>query len=148
MTPIENRENIQKLLPEIGLKAELFTSIQTGSIHEKLYTASLYPLGISARSEEGYLRVNADTLAELWDQVHSGWLAHRERHRQQITRKMALAIIQITADFGECTDAALRTAFAPSEIKSYGTEACAAANAMAACGPFSIKAMVGANAAA
>jgi hypothetical protein len=145
MTPLEYREHVQKFLPSVGLKAEIYTSIETEQYREKLYSAALYPQGIASRNDEGYLRVHADIIDELWDEIQTKWSAHRERHRQHVTRKMALAIIRLTSELGECTDAALRAEFDPAEINSYGEDACVDANEMAGRGPFSIKAMGGAN---
>jgi hypothetical protein len=139
------RANIQQFLPTIGLKAECYTSIETEAHRKGLFSACIYPMGITSRSEDGYLRVEADSLAGLWDEIQAKWSGHQTRHREQIVRKMALAIIRITSDVGECTDAALRSEFDRAEIKTYGEEACTKANDMAGRGPFAIKAMRGAN---
>jgi hypothetical protein len=75
------------------------------------------------------------------------WEEYRERFAQTVTRKMALAIIRLTDEFGECTDAALRDEFDAGQVAAYSAEACALANTMAAKGPFTIIAVAGANAA-
>lgn len=148
MTPIEYREQVQKFLPSISPKAELFTKIETEIYSKKLYSASLYPLGISSRSDDGHLRVQAETIDELWSEIQTKWAAHLARHRRHVTRRMALAIIRITAELGECTDAALRNCgeFDDAQVRAYGEAACVDANEIAGKGPFSIVVMGGANA--
>ncbi|MEZ0063995.1 hypothetical protein ABIF26_009557 [Bradyrhizobium elkanii] len=144
ISPLEYRKHIQDFLPMIGLKAEVYTSIETQAWKKHPYSAGLYPHGIT-NSHRGYLHVEAPTLADLWGELQAKWAEHRDRHRLEVTRKMALAVIRLTTELGECTDAALRTEFDPAEIKSYGEDACAEANAMAGRGPFSIAMKGGAN---
>ncbi|MEY9806938.1 hypothetical protein [Bradyrhizobium elkanii] len=144
LSPQEYREHVKAFLPTVGLKAEIFTSIETLAWKKKPYSASLYAHGIT-NSHRGYLHVEGDTLAEVWSALQEKWAEHRDQHRIEVTRKMALAIIRLTTELGECTDAALRSEFDPAEIKSYGDDACAEANAMAGRGPFSIAMKGGAN---
>jgi hypothetical protein len=92
--------------------------------------------------------VKAETFAELLDAVKVKWSEYEEAHRTRTIRKMALAIIRITAELGECTDAALRNCgeLDPGQINAYGEQACTDANDIAGKGPFSIVVMGGANA--
>lgn len=143
----EYREGCLALEREIGPKANIYTSL---SDRGKFVSGSIYPYGMGGptRNEDGYLRLEADTLRELLDALRSKWAEYEESHRTRTIRKMSLAIIRITAELGECTDAALRNCgeFDPGQIKRYGEQACADANDIAGRGPFKIITMGGANA--
>ncbi|MGY3527245.1 hypothetical protein [Bradyrhizobium sp. USDA 4452] len=135
---------VREFLPQVGVKAELYTSIEHASWKKGAYSVSLYPHGIT-NSHRGYLRTEANSIGELWADIQAKWAEHKEAHRQQVTRQMALAIIRITTELGECTDAALRNEFDPAQIASYGKDACTEADAMGGRGPFSITMKGGAN---
>lgn len=108
--------------------------------------AAVYATGNYSSGAE--FSVQAETFAELFAAVGAKWTEYEEAHRSRTIRKMALAVIRITAELGECTDAALRNCgeFDPGQIKSYGEQACADANDIAGRGPFSIVVKGGANA--
>jgi hypothetical protein len=58
---------------------------------------------------------------------------------EKTIRKMALAIIDVTEDQGECPEASLRLRdFLPRDILRYHAEACELATKMAAGGPFAV----------
>jgi hypothetical protein len=64
-------------------------------------------------------------------------------------KSLTLAIIEITADQGQCTEAALRVAgFSQAEIEAYGTDACAMADYYGSKGPYSVVSVPVANAVA
>lgn len=92
--------------------------------------------------------VGAETFGELLEVVAAKWAEYETRHRAATIRKMALAIIRITSEFGECTDAALRNCgeFDAGQVNALGQEACSVADDMADKGPFSIVTLGGANA--
>jgi hypothetical protein len=148
MTAYEYRTSIKDFLSKAGIKAEAYTSFADNG---PLYYVTFYPRGIvgSSSREEGYLRIDGDTFGELFRKLSEAWSEYEGRHRGQTIRKMALAIIRITAELGECTDAALRASgeFDPGQIRAYGEQACADANEIAGKGPFKIKMRRGANAA-
>lgn len=89
--------------------------------------------------------LHADTFRDLLEQCEAKWAEHSDLFAVNVVRKMALAIISITADQGECSDAALRAEFDAGEITRYGARACAQATEMASNGPFSIVSLSGAN---
>lgn len=70
----------------------------------------------------------------------------RDAHDATAIRAMALKIIELTADHGECTDAALRQHFDAGDVARLGDRAAADANEIAAGGPFAIVALGGSNA--
>jgi hypothetical protein len=113
-----------------------------------LFHASLFSRGIGGVGGSQDFRVDGDTFAELHNALTTKWAEYEAKHRAETIRRMALAIIRITAELGECTDAALRNCgeFDPGQIKSYGEQACNDANDIAGRGPFSIIVKGGANA--
>lgn len=112
-----------------------------GAVH-----VMLYPDGLC--HNRGYVSADADTFEELLAAIKALWAESADRYHAERVRKMALAIIRITAEQGICTDAALRAGeFSDSELKRYAEEAIADANEIASNGPFSIARIAGANAA-
>ena len=142
MTAPEYRDSIAALLRSIGLKDQIWTFINANG---PLFKATLYSRGVGYGDAE--FEVTGDTFAELYKSMADKWAGHGEIHRARTIRKMALAIIRITAELGECTDAALRNCgeFDIAQVKAYGEQACADANDIAGKGPFSIVAVGGAN---
>lgn len=143
-TALEYREFVRGFRESIGPRAEVYTSFNEAG---KIFHATLYSRGIAGIGGSDFV-VQGDTWSELRAGLSDKWAEYSERHRAEVTRKMALAIIRITADLGECTDAALRNCgeFDPGQINAYGEQACADANDIAGRGPFSIVVMGGANA--
>ena len=144
MTPLQYRESLYDLMKIIGPKAECYTSLNENG---PLFHVALYANGITSRNTDGYLRVEADTFSDLLTKVKAAWSDYETRHRSTMIRKMALAIIRITADLGQCTDAALRNCgeFDLMEVKRYGELACVEANELAGKGPFHIVSIGAAN---
>lgn len=106
---------------------------------------SIYPRGLTKGSSLFIRAERGDTFASLLATAKAAWDAHVEQHRAETVRAMALAIIEITAAQGRCSDAALRMKFPADEIERHGTEAVAGANEIAANGPFKIDFARGAN---
>jgi hypothetical protein len=74
-------------------------------------------------------------------------LAHAEDHHGKTIHNMALKIISLTSQYGQCTDAGLRAYFDSPMVERWGKEACVQANIMSSKGPFEITMVRGANAA-
>lgn len=144
MTPLEIKAELRALQKDVGVNA--YSSLRIAADHGKPVSVCLYPFGLT-RSSEGYLSIEADTFREALDSIRAAWDNFRDEHKVKTIRKMALAIIRLTTELGECTDAALRSEFDPGAVVRWGEEACAVANEMAGKGPFSIVTMKGANAA-
>lgn len=145
-TPAELKVTFNVLAKEIGPKCLLSVYVGISFADKPLYV-SVQPKGYSAggKAEETF-SVQADTWADLIAEVRTEWAKRSDNSRAQTIRDMALAIIRITADLGQCTDAALRAEFDPTDVERYGAEAIISADEMASNGPFSIVATVGANA--
>jgi hypothetical protein len=142
LTVREARKALDALRVQIGPNAEVYVSIVTAKHRHHGLSAQLYPSGIMGKVS---LFVTGDTLRELVTACQEKWAEHVDLHATNIRREMALAIIAITADLGECTDAALRAKFDAEDVARHGDAAVEQANAMAANGPFSIVRLSGAN---
>lgn len=144
MTPVEIKAALAAIAAEAGPKAWIDTCINPERNDARLVSASMYPAGIVERHVViGYGADFAEAIADLQEK----WAEHRTKADGALVRKMALAIIEVTGDHGECSDAALRGAgFYQSQIDRIGSLACAEATRLAAGGPFSIVSTIGANA--
>ena len=146
MGPKEFRTAIRAMQREIGSRAKIFAGINDRDPGDGAgLDASIYanwPAG------DVTLRVQGDDWAALLDALRSGWEAYQVEYTQRLVRKMALEIIRVTAEQGECTDAALRGFdFTAEQVARFGALACADADAIASNGPFAITAAAKANAA-
>lgn len=113
---------------------------------DSLVSAFFQPEGYCQGGEIGpFFPIYADTWRDLLAACEAKWAEHSDLHATNRIREMALAIITLTADQGECTDAALRAKFDAADIVRYGERACAQATEMASNGPFSIVKLSGAN---
>ena len=143
MTPTEIRETAKTFANEIGPDATILISIHIRAT--KLLFAMICPDGVGRDSA---LCVSADEWPELFTTLRAKWAERADEYRRKTIRKLALEIIRITAEQGECTDAALRgVSFSATDVARYGAEAVADANAIASNGPFAIVAAAKENAA-
>lgn len=145
MTPQEFRKELIAFRSSIGPNAYVTAGIcglDWGAERGTL-DCTVYPDGLT-RSGESFT-----VYAEDWDALlyvaKKKWDEHQSEYQRQTVRKMALAIIKITAEIGQCTDAALRDKFSETQIKHCGKLAVADANKIAANGPFDIVKIRGAN---
>lgn len=143
-----NVQEIQKavtaLAGKVGPKSAVYFSIDLNGIGGRLYTKGIGqdPDDINAFT----VRASGDDPAVIIAELETKWLAERESRAGRAIEQMALSIIRLTAEFGECTDAALRAEYGPlvAELSEAATER---ANSMAANGPFSVTITAAANAA-
>lgn len=143
LTHGEARTAFLALAREISPRCEIHPGLNSyGHTGGDLYT-SIYPRGITTSSEHFY--VVTDSYREAIEKVREKWAERSDTHAAHTIREMALAIISITADQGECTDAALRAKFDAADVAHYGERACEQATEMAGLGPFSIVKLSGAN---
>ena len=146
MTPHEIQAAVKALRDEIGGECELSLYVN-GKNALKPVTGHCRPRGygdqspfISVGEHEGWL--------EALDDCRQQWIAMKADIEKDVLRRMALAIIRITADTGACTNAALRADdFTEQDIAAFGDAACQQADEMASNGPFQITTLQGANAA-
>lgn len=107
-----------------------------------LLQAHVSPLGVTARDS---FFVFGNTWRELIANVRDEWTKRADLTAANTIRAMALKIIAITADRGECTDSALRADFDSRDVLRYAEAAAEQANELAAGGPFTVVKMSGAN---
>jgi len=135
----EIRAQLATLKAEVGSKAEVSFTVGLDSHSAYVYLAPEGILGKRRLIEHG------NSFEECFEKVTTRWRECAESCRAETVKKMALAIIRLTAELGECSDAALRAEFDSTEVSRYGQEACELANKMAANGPFKIVATAGDN---
>jgi hypothetical protein len=145
MTPTEIRDRCKAMAKDVGPHALVTVSVNVKSYDPKEpLSASLYAYW-PARYEAD-VSVNGDDWETLFAELGAKWTAFQSEYRTRVTRDMALEIIRMTAERGQCTDSNLRAKFRPEDVAQFGESACIVANGMAANGPFVITATTGANA--
>src|SRR5690606_29705401 len=107
MTPAEIKDRIEAIAKSIGPKAYVSIIVSTGYDTHGLVTASLWPEDLTG---EHHVTARADTFAKALDKLEAAWAGARDLADKNTIRKMALAVIEITGDQGQCSDAALRGA--------------------------------------
>lgn len=138
MTPKEIQAALCALRAHVGPNADVTFTIEDREHRAPIY-AAIYAFGVGSHERDGFLSLHAETVEDALAQLRSQWEAHRLQFEGKTINRMALAIIEITAANGTCSDAALRTAkFSERDIATLGAQACAAANIMAEKGPFEI----------
>ena len=147
MTPQEIKAELRKLREEAGINAYVDVTVKADEYcGDELVSGVLYPFGVGS-SDEGYIRVTASDFPEALQNLRKEWDSRKVAHHAEMVKKMALAIIRITTDRGECTEAALRHEFDAGQVRSCADDACKLADEMAGRGPFKVKRARGANAA-
>lgn len=137
MTLEEIQAALAELKSEIGAGAYVDITIRPAGVE-----GYIAPSGITSKPT---FFVRADGFASLIKEMHREWAAHETAHAAETTKAMALEIIRVTAESGECTDAALRMKFTAQDIEKFGSRACHLANEMAGNGPFEITTTEGSN---
>lgn len=133
------QDALRKLCADAGPRAEAEFSIKAKGV--MLY---LRPAGWGRDSP--FILSQADDFDTCLADVQSQWDKMSQQVRNEITKKIAMAIIRVTHETGSCTDAALRVHFDAADIARYGADAVALANSMAERGPFEIVFLKQANA--
>lgn len=149
MTPTEIKTALDTMKNEIGPKADITLSINAMDAFEhdskEPVRLSVYPFGMV--QSKGWFAIRSATFDGAISSARIKWTEYSDEHRLQTTKNMALAIIRLTTEVGECFDAALRQEFDAAVIARWGDDACKVADEMAGRGPFRIKRKRGANAA-
>lgn len=133
MTVEEVQLELGKLRNEFPVKANFSIRIELDHVQITVWPRSI--LGDESVSGRGY----GSDFAEAFAYVRKQWSDRKERHEAETIRTMALAIIRITADRGQCDAFSLRAdKFSQADIDEFGSRAVEDANKIAAGGPFSI----------
>lgn len=138
MTPQEVRAELTALAAEIGPKAHLSVSVTASDWSKAGASGIVYPVGVGGVGSVSLHTKGCETWQEAIAEMRFRWEEHRDLHASNATKGMALAIIRLTSENGECTDSALRCEFVQQEIDRYGDAAAALATEMGGNGPFEI----------
>ena len=146
MNATEAHKAMLTLKDAIGKNATVYIHMGVYSYKtEKPLTVILNP---SSALEDDRISFQAADFDEAVETANIKWAEYSEKHGLRMVREMALAIIRITAEQGECTNAALRSdKFSNEDVIKFGERACIDATKIANNGPFSIVTLAGANAA-
>ena len=146
MTPRQFRDELIAFRDTVGKNAWISVTIKDEFylIDEKPIYASVYPRGMTPGNCLAF-RVSGEDFDELIITLRNKWAEYAATDRARTVKKMAIEIIRITHEMGECTDAALRDHFDGEEVAALGADACKEANAAADKGPFTILTLGGAN---
>jgi hypothetical protein len=141
MTPHELAHDLAHFRKTIGPRAHvtvMITSSETNGGIARLNLA-IDPEGLLGKTPTIYVKAPASiAFDEIIPLMEAAWLEHGAAHREALIKKMALAIIRLTSDRGQCEDYALRMEFSSGEVDQFGAQAEARANEIAGKGPFSI----------
>lgn len=131
MHPREIKTALSSLTAGFGKNAHAFAMVMDGAwCGDGNATVSVYPEG---SGKEG-VSASADTWEQAIAEVTAKLDVFRAEREAKAVRRMALAIIDITASLGDCTVAALVDAgFTQEEVDRHGDDACATAAGMARC---------------
>ena len=138
MTPQEIRNAVDEIAKPFGPGAYVDIQINAGGswIDRKLILASCYPYGVG---KDHCIRATGDTFEDALDELRAKIAEDQEKIDAATVRKLALKIIELTMDLGECSISALRGAgFDQWKITRFGDAACEQAGKMAAGAPFVI----------
>ena len=136
-------EGLTALCDSIGPDATSNVMLMCGTYHRK----GELSVGLEPKGYNGKVRLSAQvgSLEEVVPAITAEWEKHKELHAANTIKSMAIAIIRLTTELGECTDASLRCEFAAMEIDEYGNAAADLATEMGGRGPFRIVRLTGAN---
>lgn len=140
MTPIEIRDALKLLDKRIG--AASICGIRVTIYGKKPIAASINnsKLGVN-------IDVEADDWAEAFAKLHEAWDEARKDGQSKLIKSMAIAIIRLTDERGECTDQMLRAEFDAGDVTAFMDRAIERADEMAANGPFIVRRVAESNAA-
>lgn len=140
MTPKDIQTALNMLRKRIGGDAYVSVDITYGN--EPPISGCIYPRGITKSNRIG---IKADDWPEAITKLNEAWNESRERLQDDLIKRMALAIIRLTEECGECTDQMLRADFGHGDVTAYLERAVEMADKMAANGPFSVRRISASN---
>jgi len=137
MTDIDKaREIFRGICEDGGYRSNLMTGVHLAA-HRPPFYANYYPHGIS-NGHCSKVVVEGDDWLKMAEEMQAAVKDKADAVRAQHLRNLALKIVDLT-ELGECTDVNLRLlSFTDEQIADLSEEACALAQKMADCGPFSV----------
>lgn len=145
----EIQDALATLQQRVGGKAHVSVSISHDASISRDPHLSIWPDGIAGGNyRTGIIHVRGEDWDEVFKNAHQKWDEAQAEFERRLINDMAFAIIRLTVEQGECTDAALRADdFHQADIQEYGERAESRANEVSEMGPFEIRPLEGANAA-
>ncbi len=143
MTPTEIRDSLRLLAGRIGGDAGIDVSIRPNGSRFPI-EGVIYPFGITKSTA---IRIQAEDWPEAVTLLNERWNDSRDGLQAQTIKTMALAIIRLTDEHGECTDQMLRAEFDAGDVTAFMDRAIERADTMASNGPFSVRRVSQSNAA-
>lgn len=138
MTALEIRERVRAIAATLGPKAHVSADV-TASRHgwSEAVTVAAYPDDIGASSTAKHF--NADTFEAALAAAEAWAATYAPIRREAAIRKLALDLIDLTDQHGNCTVAMLRgRGHGQDDIDTYRDAACARAGEMSGNAPFAI----------
>ncbi len=136
MTPHEIKTELDAIAKVAGPKSFVNLSIGTSYNKSGEFVSAVCYFDADMRHS---IRVYANSFTGALAALRAEMDTELSKAHAATIRKMALAIMTITADVGACSDAALRgEGFSQSEIDMHGDKACEEATRIGSGGPFQI----------
>lgn len=141
MTPAEFRGEIARIRKMFGRDSWVSVGVALDERDGGVLSFRVY----TSVTTSCIFHTSADDFRTLLANITTGWANTQIERDTKTVKAIALEIIRLTAEFGTCTEAALRGSlkYSESEIARLGERAVETANQMAANGPFSIARIVG-----
>lgn len=137
MTPHQIRDALAALKKHIG-GPNTYLSLDFRKDPNPLHL-TIYPNDILTKTRDEVFHSEAASWEALFTNANAAWETHKDRIHAAVIRRMALEIIRITADTGQCTDRDLRlTDFTEAQVTTYAQRAADEADTIAATGPFAV----------
>jgi hypothetical protein len=139
LSPAEIVTAIRAFSSEVGPRTYCSVSISTSGDSRGVVMGVCYPDGMGYDKNRPQFYVYGNTFRDVVAKLSEGWAERCKIYYAETIKRMAVTIITITYDIGECSDNALRgSGFDASEVKRFSAAACELANTMADRGPFTV----------
>lgn len=144
LTHAEAVERALAFRASVSDQAYVSVSLKLSRRASEAVGVTLYPRGL-CHSGGMVINGNGASYREAFEIAEARWAEAEDLAATNTIRAMALRIITLTAEFGECTDAALRADFPARDVTRHADAAATLANDFAGNGPFSVVRLTGAN---
>lgn len=145
MTPTQIQDALGLLQRRIGGQGSVHVTIHPReSRPDRIINGVIYPDGVIGKAR---IAVDGDDFQDVITKMNEAWNEYRASHQDDLLKRMALAIIRLTEERGECTDQMLRADFGADDVIACLDRATELADKMAANGPFKVVRITESNAA-
>lgn len=120
MHPNELRNLLGALVSPLGRKATAFAMVNVGE-----YSTGKVAVGVSTDGQGATIWGNADTWEAAIAEAREKVAQHLAERSSTIVRRMALTVIEISAEHGCCTEEALlKAGYSKDDVARHGLAAC------------------------